>query len=170
MSLASIAEQVGETTIEQTERDVATIDVTATPLVDRLAPVSVSLPCESAEAATLIEAYIDGKSIEKSSYAAGIAPITGAKTLHLLGEPIAPITPTGRAVVRDWINGECLRTEALSLCGASEAEFNLAVFVEMHDPIPEAREVLAGEFERRNPGVTKREELGETMSSVDELL
>lgn len=170
MSLAGIAEQVGVTTIEQTARDVATIDVTETPLVDRLAPVSVHLPCGSSEAATLIEAYIDGKSIEKSSYAAGIASITGAKTLHLLGEPIAPITPTGRTVVRDWISGECLRTEALALCGASEAEFNLAVFVEMHDPIPEAHGILAGEFERRNAGVSNREELKETMSSVDELL
>lgn len=170
MSLSDIAEQVEVTTIEQSVREVTTIDVTARPLVDRIAPFSALLPCESSEATTLIEAYIDGKCIEKSSHAAGIAPITGAKTLHLLGEPIAPITPTGRAVVRDWINGECLRTEALSLCGASEPEFNLAVFVEMHDPIPEARGVLAGEFERRNSDVGKRDELGETMSSVDELL
>ena len=157
--------------MKQRDRGIAVIDATNQPLVDRLAAFADSLPCSADEAATLVEAYADGESVGNSSHAAGLPPVTGAKTLHLLGEPIAPIAPVGRELVRDWLNAECTRIEALSLSGASETEFSLATFIETHDPIPGAREALEGVFAfDSNPTVSKRDALAETMSDAGELL
>jgi hypothetical protein len=169
MGLSDIAAGV-EVTMEQCDRGIAAVDATDQPLVDRLASFADILPCSAEEAATLVEAYADGASVGKSSHAAGLPSVTGAKTLHLLGEPIAPVAPVGRELVRDWLNAECTRLDALSLSGASEPEFSLATFVETHDPIPEAREALEGVFTfDSNPSVSKRDALAETMSDAGEL-
>jgi hypothetical protein len=169
MGLSDIAAGV-EVTMEQRERGIAAVDATDQSLVERLAAFSDDLPCSPEEATTLVEAYADGASVGQSSRAAGLAPVTGAKTLHLLGEPIAPITPVGRELVRDWLNAECTRIDALSLSGASETEFALAAFIETHDPIPGTREALEGVFSfDSNPTVSKRDALAETMSDTGEL-
>jgi hypothetical protein len=169
MGLSDIAAGV-EVTMEQRERGIAAVDATDQPLVERLSAFSDDLPCSPEEATTLVEAYADGESVGQSSRAAGLAPVTGAKTLHLLGEPIAPITPVGRELVRDWLNAECTRIDALSLSGASETEFALAAFIETHDPIPGSREALEGVFSfNSNPTVSKRDALAETMSDAGEL-
>lgn len=169
MGLSDIAAGV-EVTTEQRERSVAAVDATDDPLVDRLSAFADDLPCSVEEAATLIETYADGASVGQSSRTAGLAPITGAKTLHLLGEPIAPITPMGRELVREWLSAECTRTDALALSNASEAEFALAAFVETHDPIPGAREAIESVFTPdSSPTVSKRDALAETMSDTSEL-
>lgn len=169
MGLSDIAAGV-EVTTKQDDRGIATVDATDVPLVDRLAEFTDLLPCSPEEAATLVETYATGASVGQSSRVAGLVPITGAKTLHLLGEPIAPITPVGRELVRDWLNAECTRADALALSGASESEFALATFIETHDPIPGAREALEGMFmSDSNPTISKRDALAETMSDASDL-
>lgn len=102
---------------------------------------------------------------------AGLVPITGAKTLHLLGEPITPLGPTGRDIVRDWLAADLSRTDAVELAGCTESEFALAVYVETHDPIDEACEAVAEVLlPDGSPAVEKRDHLQETMSSFDDLL
>lgn len=169
MGLSDIAAGL-EVTMEQRDRGIAVIDATDQPLVDRLAEFADRLPCSAEEAATLVETYADGASVGDSSRAAGLPSVTGAKTLHLLGEPIVPIAPVGRELIHDWLNGECTRIDALSLSGVSETEFSLATFIETHDQIPEAREALEGVFTfDSNPSVSKRDQLAETMSDTGEL-
>jgi hypothetical protein len=169
MGLSDIAAGV-EVTTKQDDRGIATVDATDVPLIDRLAEFADALPCSTEEAATLVEAYATGASVGQSSCVAGLVPITGAKTLHLLGEPIAPITPVGRELVRDWLNAECTRADALALSGASETEFALAAFIETHDPIPGTREALEEMFMLdSNPTVSKRDALAETMSDAGDL-
>lgn len=172
MGLADIAAGI-EVTTEQHDRSITAIDATDTPLTERLASFADDLPCTVGEAVALVETYVGGSSVGESSRAAGLVPVTGAKTLHLLGEPIAPLSPMGRRVVREWINAECTRTEALSLSNASETEFALAVFVETHEPLPGAREALEPVFTpdvARQLTVAKRDVLAETMSDATELL
>lgn len=70
--------------------------------------------------------------------------MTAAKTLHLVGESVSPLGPTGRAVVCDWIAGELSRSEALALTRASPATFALAAYVETHEPIAAARDAVQG--------------------------
>jgi hypothetical protein len=160
-----------EVTTEQHERGVAVVDRTAADLTERLRPFAADLPCEPGAAATLVESYARGESVGDAARAAGLAPVTGAKTLHLLGEPVSPLGPTGRELVRDWLAAELSRTEAIELAGATETEFGLAAYVETHDPLPGAREAVAAAFEDgENAAVAKRDRLGETMSGVDDLL
>lgn len=64
--------------------------------------------------------------------------MTAAKVLHLLGESVNPLGPTGREVVQDWLAGELSRADAIELVRATETEFALAVYVETHDPIADA--------------------------------
>ncbi|MFB6171250.1 MAG: hypothetical protein ABEJ23_01870 [Haloarculaceae archaeon] len=169
MALADIAADI-EVTAEQRERGVAVVDRTDADLGERLAPFASELPCAPGAAATLVEAYAAGRSVGDAARAAGLAPVTGAKTLHLLGEPIAPLGPTGREVVRDWLAAELSRSTAVELAGASETEFALAAYVETHDPIPGAVEAVASALDLDgDAAVAKREHLGETMSGVDEL-
>ncbi|RRJ30467.1 DUF7858 family protein [Halocatena pleomorpha] len=171
MGLADIASGV-KVTSKQHDRSVAAIDATDTPLSDRLAPFADDLPCTVDAAVTLVESYINGSSVGESSRAAGLAPVTGAKTLHLLGEPIAPLSPMGRRVVREWIDAECTRAEARELSNASEREFALAVFVETHDPLPGVRETIEPVFmpdSATRSTITKRDVLAETMSDADDL-
>jgi hypothetical protein len=170
MGLADIAAGV-EVVDEQRDRGVATVDRTAETLADRLESHAEDLPCDPSEAATLAEAYAEGKSVGDAARAAGLVPTDGAKTLHLFGESVSPLGPTGREVVRDWLDGRLPRTEAMDLAGVGEREFALAAYVETHDPLPGAREAVEGALAPDGDGaVDKRDALGETMSDVGELL
>jgi len=160
MGLPEIAAGL-EVTAEQRDRGVASVDATEAGLAERLAPYAAELPCSAAEAATVVERYAAGGDVATAARAAGLAPVTGAKALHLLGEPVHPLGPTGRAVVRDWLDAECTRAEAMALTGAGTTEFALAAFVETHDPIPGARDALEGALAPEgDAAVAKRESLG----------
>ncbi len=143
MGLSEIASGLAVTE-RQDERGVATVDTTDAGLATRLAPFSDELPCAATEAATILERYAAGGSIGESGHAAGVAPITAAKTLHLLGESVSPLGPTGQEILRDWIAGDLSRSDALSLTRLGEAEFALAAYVETHDPVEEACAAVEG--------------------------
>jgi len=140
MGLAEIASGI-EVTTEQRHRGVATIDDTGATLEECLEPFGPELPCEPAAAATVLDRYAAGGSVGAAAAAADVAPVTAAKTLHLLGESVAP-------VVRDWIAGEVSRSEAVELARVSETELALAAYVETHEPIEEARAAVAGVLAR----------------------
>jgi hypothetical protein len=170
MGLGEIAAGI-EVVDEQRDRGVAAVDRTAESLDERLAEYADEFPCTPAEAATLVEAYAGGKSVGASARAAGLPPVTGAKTLHLFGEQVTPLGPTAREVVRDWLAGHLSRAEALELIGASEREFALAAYVETHDPIPGARDAVEGVLSTSDAAsVEKRDALAGTMSDTDDLL
>jgi len=170
MALSDLAAGL-EVTAKQEDRGVASVDATDASVAERLAPFADELPCTAAEAATLVERYAIGGSVGESARAAGLAPVTGAKALHLLGEPVTPLGPMGREVVRDWLEARLSRTEALDLAGASEREFALAAFVETHEPIEGAREATESALApERTATVEKRDALGGTMDGVDERL
>lgn len=141
MSLDDIAAGVAVTT-SQRERGVAVTDRTETPLVERLEPVADDLPCTPAAAATLVEAYADGASVGTAAEAANVASVTAAKTLHLFGEDTSPLGPTGREVVRDWLDAALSRADAKTLTKTDDDSFALAVYVETHDPLPVATTAL----------------------------
>ena len=149
MGLADIAEGI-EVTERQDERGVATVDATDATLTERLEPFADDLPCSPAEAATVLDRYTEGAAIGATGRAAGVAPATAAKTLHLLGESVSPAGPTAREIVRDWIAGDLSRTEALELSPLSEAEFALAAYVETHDPSEEACAAVEGVLAARS--------------------
>jgi hypothetical protein len=89
----------------------------------------------------------------------------GAKTLHLLGETVTPLGPTGRDIVRDWIAGDLTRAEAETLARASPAEFALAAYVETHDPLPDAQSAVEGVLTvGGDAAVAKRERLGDVLT------
>jgi hypothetical protein len=165
MGLADIAAGL-EVTESQRETGVAAVDETDASLAARLDPVADSLPCSPATAATVVEAYAAGRSVGESGHAAGVPPVTAAKTLHLLGEQVTPLGPRGREIVADWLAGDLSRSEALTLSGASEAEFALAAYVQTHDPLPEARDAVEGALATAR----ERDPLADTMSDVGELL
>jgi len=169
MGLSDIAAGI-EVVDEQRDSGVATVDRTADPLAERLAPYTEELPCSASDAATLVEAYAEGKSVGASARVAGVAPTDGAKALHLFGESVSPVGPMGRAIVGDWLAGKLPRTEAIELAGVSDQEFALAVYVETHDPIPGAMEAVEGALSLDSDGaVAKREALGDTMDGVGDL-
>lgn len=165
MGLSDIAAGV-EVTTEQRDRGVATVDETDTDLAEGLADHAGALPCEPAVAATIVEVYAEGRSVDTAASVAEVAPTTAAKTLHLLGEQVSPLGPTGREIVRDWLDATLSRTEAMELSGVSERAFALAAYVETHDPIPEAREAVAATL---SMGLGEAEPLAEAMSSVADL-
>ena len=164
MTLSELAAGL-EVTTEQDDRGVAVVDDTDATLVERLEPFADELPCTPAAATTLVDQYTTGTSIGVAAREAGIAPVAGAKALHLLGEDVSPLGPTGRDVVRDWLDARLSRADALELTRASEAEFALAVFVETHDPLPEAQEALEGAL-----AVEHRDPLADARSGADEFL
>ena len=169
MGLSDIAAGI-EVVDEQRDSGVATVDRTADPLAERLAPYAEELPCSASDAATLVEAYAAGKSVGASARIAGVAPTDGAKALHLFGESVSPVGPMGREIVGDWLAGELSRTEAVELAGVSDQEFALAAYVETHDPIPGAMEAVEGALSLNGDGaVAKREALGDTMDGVGDL-
>lgn len=165
MGLSDIAAGV-EVTTEQRDRGVATVDDTDASLAAQLADYADSLPCDAASAATVVEVYAEGRSVGSTARVADVPPVTAAKTLHLLGEQVTPLGPTGRDIVRDWLTADLSRTEAIELTGVSDAEFALAAFVETHDPIPGAREAVAGTLEPDDAGF---DPLDETRSDVSDL-
>ncbi|MFB6142622.1 MAG: hypothetical protein ABEJ30_04685 [Halorientalis sp.] len=164
MALSDIAEGVA-VTAEQRDRGVATVDETGAPLAERLADHAAALPCDPVATATVVEAYAGGAAVDAAGHAAEVAPVTAAKTLHLLGEQVSPLGPTGRDVVADWVAGHLSRTEALELTGASERELALAAYVETHDPIAEAREAVAATLAPDRPD----DGLADTHSDVSDL-
>lgn len=168
MALSDIAAGI-EVTTEQRDRGVAAVDRTATPLAERLAAVEETLPCDAAAAATLIDAYAGGASVGDAGRAANVAPVTAAKTLHLCGEQVSPLSPTGRRVVRDWLEGHLSRREAIELAGASERAFALAAYVETHDPIDDAREAAEGHLTDGDATREKLASLGDAIEAGDDL-
>lgn len=171
MGLADIAAGI-EVVDEQRDRGVAAVDDTGGELAGALADYDGDLPCTPEQAATVLEAYAGGARVGEAGHEAGVVPVTAAKTLHLLGmDGVSPLSPVGREVVRDWVAGELGHAEARELTGADEAEFALAAFVETHDPLPGAEEVLERALaDDDDASVAKRDHLAETMSGVDDLL
>ncbi|SDE92267.1 DUF7858 family protein [Halorientalis regularis] len=165
MGLSDIAAGV-EVTTEQRDRGVATVDETDADLAERLADHADELPCAPAVAATVVEVYAEGRAIDTAASVAEVAPTTAAKTLHLCGEQVSPLGPTGRGIVRDWLDAKLSRTEAMELTGASERAFALAAYVETHEPIPAAREAVTATLSR---GLGGEEPLDEAMSNVTDL-
>lgn len=157
-----------EVTAEQSERGergVAAVDDTDADLAARLDAFADDLPCTPAAAATLVESYTRGASVGDAAREAGVAPVTGAKALHRLGEPVQPLSPTGMEIVRDWLDARLSRTEALELVGGDETAFALAAYVETHDPITGAPEAVGGALDT---GLA--DPLSETRSDLDEFL
>lgn len=152
MGLSEIADGI-EVTETQEERGVATIDGTDATLEQRLEPFEESFPCTASEAATVLERYTAGGSVGAAGGAAGVAPVTAAKVLHLLGESVSPLGPTGREIVRDWVAGDLSRTEALELTRLGETEFALAAYVETHDPLEDACAAIEGVLAARRTDV-----------------
>jgi len=167
MGLSEIAAGV-TVTERQDERGVPAVDDTETGLADRLEPHESDLPCDSTVAATVVETYAAGRSVEASAHAAGVPAVTAAKTLHLLGEQVSPLGPRGREIVRDWLQGELARREAVTLTGVGDRTFALAVYVETHDPIPEARDAVEGTL--TVDGHAADDPLGEARSDLGDLL
>jgi hypothetical protein len=143
MGLSELAAGL-EVTESQDEHGVATVDTTEADLADRLEPFAGRLPCTPAEAEAVLERYAAGASVGVAAHTADVAPMTAAKTLHLLGESVSPLGPTGRGVVRDWLAGDLSRTEALELTRVGETEFALATYVETHEPIEAACAAVEG--------------------------
>jgi hypothetical protein len=171
MGLSEIAAGI-ETTAEQDDRGVATVDDTEASLAERLADHEEDLPCTAAAAATVLEAHSAGTSVGESAREAGVAPMTAAKALYRCGVAgVCPLGPTGRDIVADWVAGDIARSTARELTDASEADFALTAYIETHDPVPELSGVADDALgPSGNAAVAKRDELAETMSSVDDLL
>lgn len=164
MGLSDIAAGI-EVTDEQRERGVAAVDDTATSLAERLAPFESELPCSAEAAATVVDAYASGRAVDACGHVADVPPVTAAKTLHLLGEQVSPLGPRGREIVRDWLDGDLARSDALTLTGVGERTFALAAYVESHDPLPEARDAVEGTLD-----TSSADPLGEARSDIGELL
>lgn len=164
MGLAEIAAGIA-VTAEQRDRGVTAVDDTGGDLAERLEPVADDLPCDAAEAARLVEAYAAGAGVGEAARIAGLVPVTGARTLHLLGEPIEPLSPTARRVVADWLDARISRSEALAVTGLDEAEFMLGVYLATHDPLPGGREAVAGAL-----AVEGDDPLADARSGVGDLL
>jgi len=143
MGLSEIADGL-EVTESQDERGVATVDETDATVSERLEPFADELPCSAATAATILERYTEGAAVDAAARAAGVAPTRAAKTLHLLGESVSPLTPTTREIMQDWLEGRLSRTEAEELTRLGPEEFALAMYVETHDPIEEACAAVEG--------------------------
>ena len=146
MGLADIAAGI-KVTDSQRERGVAAVDDTEDSLAERLRPFAADLPCGPEAAATVVDAYASGRAVDDCGHVADVPPVTAAKTLHLLGEQVSPVGPTGRDVVRDWLDGRLSRSDAMALSGVGERTFALAAYVESTDPLPEARDAVEGALE-----------------------
>ncbi|ERG95832.1 hypothetical protein [Haloquadratum walsbyi] len=142
MGLSDIAAGIESTTKQQT-RQVTTIDDTDISLRERLDEHESELPCTAAAAATVLEAYDTGTGIEAAAMAAGVAPVTAAKTLYRCGNPgIMPLTPGGRQVLSDWLAGQLSRVDALALTQTDESTFALAAYIETHGIIEPIADVV----------------------------
>ena len=164
MGLADIAAGI-EVTDRQRERGVATVDDTAGSLAERLAPFAEELPCSPADVATVVDAYASGRAVDDCGHVADVPPVTAAKTLHLLGEQVSPVGPQGRDIVADWLDGRLSRSDAMTLAGVGERTFALAAYVESTDPLPAARDAVAGTLDTED-----EDPLGDARSDIGELL
>jgi len=164
MGLADIAAGI-EVTDRQRERGVAAVDDTDDSLAERLAPFADRLPCDPGAAATVVDAYAGGRAVDDCGHVADVPPVTAAKTLHLLGEQVSPVGPTGRDIVADWLAGRLSRSDAMALAGVGERTFALAAYVESTEPLPAARDAVEGALETE-----KSDPLDEARSDVSELL
>ena len=167
MGLSDIAAGI-EVTESQEEHSPATVDATDATLAERLEPFESELPCSAAEAATVLERYSQGKSVGDAGRAAGVAPVTAAKTLHLLGESVTPVSPLGADIVQDWVEGRISRTEAMELSQLGENEFVLAAYVETHEPLEDACAAIEGVLAARQ--TDHHDPLSETRSAATDLL
>lgn len=96
-----------ELTEEQCDRGVPTVDDTGESLLARLESHAEALPCTPRAAATVLETHTAGRSVGDAAREAGVAPVTAAKALHRCGVVgVSPLSPTGREVVRDWLDGD----------------------------------------------------------------
>ncbi|WP_338740177.1 hypothetical protein [Haloplanus salilacus] len=170
MALSDIAAGI-EVREGQRDRGVTTVDATEDGLAARLDDHAERLPCTPEAAANVLETYAAGTSVGDCAREAGIAPMTAAKLLHRCGVTgVSPLAPTATRILRDWLDGDLSRSEAVDLTGVDEATFALATFVETHDPIPELTDAVEGVLEPdATATVAKRDALAETMSSVDDL-
>ena len=170
MTLSDIATGI-EVTSEQRDRGVPTVDDTGADLRARLASHADDLPCAPEAAASVLETYAAGTSVGECAREARVAPVTASKVLHLAGETgVSPLSTDARRVVRDWVAGRVSRADAVTLTGASGAEFALAAYVETHDPVASLAEAYEGsQSPVGNASVEKRDALAETMSSVGDL-
>jgi hypothetical protein len=173
MGLSEIAAGL-ETTTEQADRGVAAVDATDRDLADALATDldADALPCDPAAAATVAESYGGGSPVDAASYDADVAPITAAKTLHVLGfEGLMPLAPTGERVLEDYLNGAISRHDARGLLDVTDAEFALATYLATHDPIDGARSVVEGALETEdNATVAKHDALDATLPDATDSL
>jgi len=170
MALSDIAAGL-EVTTPQRDRGVATVHADDAPLPARLQRFAADLPCTPGEAATVVEAYTGGRSVGESAREAGVAPVTAAKALHLLGvDGVTPLSPQGRALVEDWLSADLPRADALALSGASEIEFALATYIATHDPLDGASGVVESALAPRGDAmVEKRDRLADALGGGDEL-
>lgn len=171
MSLGDIAAGL-EVTDEQRDRGVAVVNAASETLADRLAPYEATLPCAPETAAVVFESFTGGAAVEAAATDAGVPPVTAAKTLHLLGvDGLCPLSPRARMIVRDWLDAKLSRSDARELTGASETEFQLAVFIETHEPpagITDAVEPTLATGEQ--PLATSREALSDAVSQPDDVV
>ncbi|MFB6113558.1 MAG: hypothetical protein ABEJ58_05585 [Halodesulfurarchaeum sp.] len=165
MALSDIAAGL-VTTESQCDRGVAVVDRTDRSMEHAIAPFVDDLPCGHEAAVTLVDAYVAGNSVGSAARDAGLPPMTGAKTLHLLGfEGLSPLTPLGRTVLEDWLQASITRRDARALTDTSETEFALAVFIETHSPLEGAAERIGNASTTvGNAAVEKRDALEDTMS------
>ncbi len=170
MGLADIAAGI-ETTAEQRDAGVATVDDVGDDLADRLTDYAATLPCSASTAAEVVEAYAAGRSVGDAGVQAGLPPTTAAKVLHRLGlEGLSPLSPQGREIVRDWLDARLSRSEARELTGADEVAFELAVYIETHDPLPGARAAIEPALALDGDATTaKRDLLADTIDSCEDL-
>jgi hypothetical protein len=147
-------------------------DDTEASLAERLAAHEADMPCTVEAAAAVLDAHSAGTSVGESAREAGVAPMTAAKGLYRGGVAgVCPLRPTVRDIVADWVAGDIARSAAQELTDASEADFALTACVETHEPIPALSSVADDALgPSGNATVAKRDELVETMSSVDDLL
>jgi len=170
MGLSEIAADLA-VTAEQRDTGIATVDSTDGALAERLASVADDLPCGAGAAADVVDAYADGASVGGAGEAAGVPPITAAKTLHLVGvDGVCPLAPMAREIVGDWLAGELSRSEARELTGASTTEFLLTAFLETHEPIPAARTAVEPTLGPGDAALSTDDHLAETMTDATEFL
>lgn len=170
MALSDIAAGI-EVTTKQRDRGVPTVDDTDGGLAERFEPHVEQLPCTPEAAATVLETRTTGTSVGDSAREAGIAPMTAAKVLHRCGVAgVTPLSPIAREVLREWLDGELSRVDALALTDATPAEFSLATYIETHDTVAELEEAVEGALApKTNATVAKRDALRETMSGAPSL-
>ncbi|GAB3415032.1 hypothetical protein GCM10027435_10680 [Haloparvum alkalitolerans] len=145
MTLSEIAAGI-EVTSEQRDRGAAVVDDTDVPTVERFREHADALPCTPEAVATLVDAYTVGSSVGAAAREAGVAPMVAAKALYRCGlTGVRPLAPSRRGAVRDWLDGDLSRSEAVALAGGDEADFALATYAETHDPVPELSDAVAAD-------------------------